>query len=128
MVGNPRRDREGTETVEPSRQIRTSRSEPRPSIEEAFAVLMLHKWSILVITLMTATLALLVSSRQTPIYESQAKILVLPVAVGAGSIAPQTPTSPPRRSLSPRRAWPERSWPRTSASKALLGLSSVPPA
>ena len=91
MVENPRRDREGTETVEPSRQIRTSRSEPRPSIEEAFAVLMLHKWSILVITLMTATLALLVSSRQTPIYESQAKILVLPVAVGAGSVAPQTP-------------------------------------
>ena len=84
MVKNSRSDGEGTEMVRSPGQIRPPRPEPSPSLEEAFAVFRLHKWSILLITLLTGGLALLVSIRQTPIYESQAKILVPPGQIGAG--------------------------------------------
>ena len=52
----------------------------RPDLREAIDVVWLRKWSILAITLLTLGMALLLSSRQTPIYESWVKILVVPVA------------------------------------------------
>jgi capsular exopolysaccharide synthesis family protein len=64
---------------QPLRSIRSPRPEPRPDLQEALAVVWLRKWSILAIALLTFGVALLVSSRQTPIYESQARILVTPI-------------------------------------------------
>jgi polysaccharide biosynthesis transport protein len=55
-----------------------SRSESSPRrLEEGLAVLGQRKWSILSVTLIAIAIALLVSSRQTPIYRSQATILVM---------------------------------------------------
>jgi len=77
---------------QPVRSIRTPHLEPRPDLREALAVVWLRKWSILVIALLTFGVALLVSSRRTPIYESQARILVTPVDnIGADSGALSTP-------------------------------------
>ncbi|MGQ0670609.1 MAG: YveK family protein, partial [Actinomycetota bacterium] len=47
-------------------------------IREYFAVLRLRKWSILLLTVLAAGAAFLYSSRQTPIYESTAKVLLKP--------------------------------------------------
>jgi len=52
----------------------------RPDLREAIDVVWLRKWSIAAITLLTVGMALLVSSQQTPIYQSWVKILVVPVA------------------------------------------------
>jgi tyrosine-protein kinase len=69
---------------QPIRTVRTPYAEIRPDLREAVAVVWLRKWSILAITLLTVGVALFVSSRQTPIYESQVRILVTPVT-GLGS-------------------------------------------
>ena len=54
-------------------------------------MLWFRKWSILAITLLTVAVALLVSSRQTPIDVSQAGVLVTPIDTGSESVAPVTP-------------------------------------
>lgn len=75
----------------PIRSVR-SYAELRPDLREALAVVWLRKWSILTITLLTVGVALLVSSRQTPVYESQVRVLVIPVSgVGTESIPIPTP-------------------------------------
>jgi capsular exopolysaccharide synthesis family protein len=51
------------------------------------SVVWLRKWSIIAITLATVGVALFVSSRQTPIYESQGRVLVTPVT-GVGAEVP----------------------------------------
>ena len=83
--------RSGTSGVRPVRPIRVPRSEPRLDLQEVLSVLWFRKWSILAITLLTVAVALLVSSRQTPIYESQASVLVTPIDTGAESIPPEAP-------------------------------------
>src|SRR5688572_24552278 len=72
---------------QPLRPVRPTYAQLRPDLREALSVLWLRKWSIVAITLLTVGVALLVSSRQTPIYESQVKILVIPVTgVGIDAI------------------------------------------
>src|SRR5687768_14908343 len=72
---------------QPLRPLRPAYPELRPDLREALSVVWLRKWSIMAITLLTVGVALLVSSRQTPIYESQVKILVIPVTgVGTDSV------------------------------------------
>jgi tyrosine-protein kinase len=63
---------------QPIRSIRSS-PEPSPDLQEALAVVWHRKWSILAIALLTLGVALFLSSRQTPIYESQVKLLVTPL-------------------------------------------------
>lgn len=77
---------------EPPPRFRAPHLELRPDLREAIAVVWLRKWSIVAITLLTVGMALLVSSRQTPIYESRVKILVIPVTgIGTDSVALQQP-------------------------------------
>jgi succinoglycan biosynthesis transport protein ExoP len=64
---------------QPLRSVRPPRPQVSPDLREALAVVWLRKWSILAITLLTLGVALLVSSRQTPIYEAQVRILLTPV-------------------------------------------------
>jgi uncharacterized protein involved in exopolysaccharide biosynthesis len=75
---------------QPLRPVRPTYAQLRPDLREALSVLWLRKWSIVAITLLTVGVALLVSSRQTPIYESQVKILVIPV-IDAGTDSVQVP-------------------------------------
>jgi polysaccharide biosynthesis transport protein len=63
---------------QPIRSIRSS-PEPSPDLQEALAVVWHRKWAILAIALLTLGVALFLSSRQTPIYESQVRLLVTPV-------------------------------------------------
>ena len=82
--------RSGTPGVRPVR-LQVPRSEPRLDLQEVLSVLWFRKWSILAITLLTVAVALLVSSRQTPIYESQASVFVTPIDTGAESVPPEDP-------------------------------------
>jgi capsular exopolysaccharide synthesis family protein len=71
----------------PIRSVGSSYAELRPDLRQALAVVWLRKWSIIAITLLTVGAALLVSSRQTPVYESRVRILVIPVTdVGTASV------------------------------------------
>jgi polysaccharide biosynthesis transport protein len=81
----------GTSGAGPVRAIRPPRSEPRLDLQEVLSVLWFRKWSIVAITLLTVAVALLVSSRQTPIYESQASVFVTPIDTGAESVPPEDP-------------------------------------
>lgn len=76
--------RTGSES--PLRSVRASYPDLRPDLREALAVVWVRKWSILAITLLIVGVALLVSSRQTPIYESDVRILVIPVT-GVGNVS-----------------------------------------
>jgi capsular exopolysaccharide synthesis family protein len=60
-------------------------------LQEVLSVLWFRRWSIVAITLLTVAVALLVSARQTPIYQSQAGILVTPIDTGAEFTTPETP-------------------------------------
>jgi len=60
------------------RSIRSS-PEPSPDLQEALAVVWHRKWQILAIVLLTLGVALFLSSRRTPVYESQVRLLVTPV-------------------------------------------------
>ena len=91
MAGEQWQGESGTSGARPVRPIRTPRSEPRLDLQEVLSVLWFRKWSILAITLLTVAVALLVSSRQTPIYQSQASILVTPIDTGAESTTPVIP-------------------------------------
>ena len=76
----------------PVRSIRPPYTEIRPDLRQALAVVWLRKWSILAITLLTVGVALLLSSRQPPIYESQTRILITPVTgIGTDSVEIQEP-------------------------------------
>jgi capsular exopolysaccharide synthesis family protein len=75
---------------QPIRSIRSS-PEPSPDLQEALAVVWHRKWSILAIALLTLGVALFLSSRQTPVYESQVRLLVTPLeGVEADSLSSST--------------------------------------
>jgi succinoglycan biosynthesis transport protein ExoP len=83
---------EGAAGQTPLRSLRSPQVELRPDLREALSVLWLRKWSIIAITLLVVGVALFVSSRQTPVYESTARILVIPVdGVGTDSLPIQEP-------------------------------------
>jgi succinoglycan biosynthesis transport protein ExoP len=63
---------------QPIRSIRSS-PEPSPDLQEALAVVWHRKWQILAIALLTFGVALFLSSRRSPVYESQVRLLVTPV-------------------------------------------------
>jgi capsular exopolysaccharide synthesis family protein len=65
--------------------------EHRLDLQEVLSVLWFRKWSIVAITLLTVAVALLVSARQTPIYQSEASVLVTPIDTGAESTTPEAP-------------------------------------
>jgi tyrosine-protein kinase len=76
---------------QPIRSIRSS-PEPSPDLQEALAVVWHRKWQILAIALLTLGMALFLSSRRTPVYESQVRLLVTPVeGVEADSPSFSTP-------------------------------------
>ncbi len=52
-----------------------------PSLRDYLAVIQLRKWSILGITALVLASTLFFSFRQTPVYESEAKVLVRPVSL-----------------------------------------------
>jgi non-specific protein-tyrosine kinase len=65
--------------------------ERRLDLQEAISVLWFRKWSILMVTLLTVGVGLLVSSRQTPIYESQASVLVTAIETGNEAVPTEEP-------------------------------------
>jgi capsular exopolysaccharide synthesis family protein len=75
---------------EPVRAFRTSPVVPQADLREALAVLWHRKWSILAVTLLVMTLALLGSSRQPSIYESMVKVLIIPTDSTDAGVAPPT--------------------------------------
>lgn len=78
MVKNLRPDwPEGERVGQPLRSTGWPRPKPSPQLEEVLDVLGLRKWSILVVTLLVTAMALLASSRQTPVYRSEAWVLVI---------------------------------------------------
>jgi capsular exopolysaccharide synthesis family protein len=77
----------------PEQSIRSIRSapEPSPDLQEALAVVWHRKWQILAIALLTLCVALFLSSRRTPVYESQARLLVTPVEGVEGDPSSSSP-------------------------------------
>jgi capsular exopolysaccharide synthesis family protein len=55
---------------------------PRPDLEDALQILWRYKWSIIAISLLMLAVAVFVSRRQTPVYESEARVLVVPIDLG----------------------------------------------
>lgn len=92
MVNMPRPDeprRYGA--AEPSlRSVRPARPEIGPDLRSALAVVWMRKWSIVAVVLLIVGVALLVSSRQAPVYESEVRILVTPVT-GSGTVSAPVP-------------------------------------
>lgn len=79
MADLPRR-RELGRQADPASSVRSVRSSPTeagPDLRGALAILWRRKWSILAVTLALVGLALFISSRQTPVYASQAQVLVI---------------------------------------------------
>ena len=99
MSKDPWRDEgQGVGLERPVGSIRPPRVEQRTDLQEALEILWRYKWSILVITLLTVAVALFVSSRQTPVYESKASVLVTPIDLGTGAI-PEVPNLPTEAEL-----------------------------
>lgn len=65
-------------------------TEPQVDLREYLAILRLRKWTILLTVAVTVATALFFSFRQTPIYVSQAKVVVTPANISA-SADPQDP-------------------------------------
>ena len=61
-----------------------ARSEP-PELREYFRVLWVRKWTLLLVVALVIGAMLFLSVRQTPLYESEAKVLVPPPAQSVGS-------------------------------------------
>lgn len=77
MADHPRREESGR--VGGGQPVRTVRPPPPnvgPDLRAALSIVWRRKWSIIAITLLVFGLALFVSSRQTPIYESKTSVLV----------------------------------------------------
>jgi capsular exopolysaccharide synthesis family protein len=91
VAQGPWPDESAPSPVRPVRPTQFAQQERRLDLQEVLSVLWFRKWSILAITLLTVAVALLVSSRQTPIYVSQAGVLVTPIDTGNESVAPETP-------------------------------------
>jgi capsular exopolysaccharide synthesis family protein len=72
------------------RSVRPPHVELRPDLRQALSILWLRKWSIMAITLLVVGVALFVSSRQTPIYQSTVRILVIAVDTIPSDTVPPT--------------------------------------
>src|SRR5918999_2328156 len=71
-----------------------------PQLREYLAVLRARKWGIVSITLVTVLAALFFSFRQTPIYESEAQVLVNPIQTSAlAGILPPPPNLDTERTV-----------------------------
>jgi capsular exopolysaccharide synthesis family protein len=77
--------------VRPLRRAQFPQQERRLDLQETLSILWYRKWSILIVTLLTVGASLLVSSRQTPIYESQASVLVTPIETGNETVPIEEP-------------------------------------
>ncbi|MGH9890421.1 MAG: polysaccharide biosynthesis tyrosine autokinase [bacterium] len=74
------------------RRVLAPSADTRPDFREALAVLRLRKWSILAITAAMLALALAISFRRTPLYRSEASVLVSRIEVfTTGIAAPPAP-------------------------------------
>jgi len=92
MVEKRKPDHASRGRVTDLRAIRSPRSVPRADLREGLGVVWLRKWSILAITLLLVGVALLLSRRQPPIYESSGKVLVTPPqGVGTSTAPPPEP-------------------------------------
>ena len=89
MAQGPWPDESAPPFVRPVRPTQFAQQERRLDLQEVLSVLWFRKWSILAITLLTVAVALLVSSRQTPIYVSQAGVLVTPIDTGSQTATPE---------------------------------------
>jgi succinoglycan biosynthesis transport protein ExoP len=81
MANKPIRGEESRyeDDEQPLRSIPPAQGEIGPNLRNPRTIIWLRKWSILAITLLAVGLALFISDRQTPIYESDVSILVTPV-------------------------------------------------
>ena len=91
MAKSPWTEEPAPAVAQRPRSLPVPRYEPRLDLQQVLSVLWLRKWSILFITVATVGVALIVSSRQVAIYESQASILVMPIDTGTESVAPVDP-------------------------------------
>lgn len=92
MVEKPWPDAPTTGADRPVRSIRPQPADPRPPLQDAVSVVWAHRMSILAITAVVVALALFISSRQTPVYESRVEVLVRSVPdVGTGEVTPRDP-------------------------------------
>ena len=91
MAEGPWPDESASARVRAMRSAQLSQQERRLDLQEVLSVLWYRKWSILAITVLTVAVALLVSSQQTPIYVSQAGVLVTPIDTGADAVTPEAP-------------------------------------
>lgn len=71
---------------------------PSRDLREFLGILRVRKWSILVVTLLVVSAAIFFSSRQTPLYRSEARVLVKAVTATQGSV-PQIPNLETEREL-----------------------------
>jgi capsular exopolysaccharide synthesis family protein len=82
-------------TPRDARHVRSGGPDVRPELQEALLVLWQRKWSILAITVLATGIALFLSGRQTPIYASDAEVLVRPLELGgdtSDTLAPNMET------------------------------------
>jgi succinoglycan biosynthesis transport protein ExoP len=80
--------------------LRDEQIEPEPpQLREYLAVLRLRKWSIMLVTALVVASTLAFSFLQTPLYESETKVLVKPVSVSPGVAPPALPNLETERGL-----------------------------
>ena len=91
MAEGPWPEESAPARVRPVRPTQFQQQERGLDLQEVLSVLWFRKWSILAVTVLTVAVALLVSSRQTPIYVSEAGVLVMPIDTGSESVAPEAP-------------------------------------
>ena len=79
MADLPRRGESGRhgDSAPSVRSVRSAPTDAGPDLRRALAILWRRKWSIIAVTLALVGLALFISSRQTPVYASQARVLVI---------------------------------------------------
>ena len=80
--------------------LRGEQFEPEPPhLREYLAVLRLRKWSIILVTALVVASTVVFSFLQTPLYESETKVLVKPVSLSPGTALPTLPNLETERGL-----------------------------
>jgi capsular exopolysaccharide synthesis family protein len=64
------------------------RDEERAQLRDYLAVLRVRRWSVVVVVALVVAGALAYSARQTPLYQSRARILIQPFAAGTTTVQP----------------------------------------
>jgi len=90
-VAGHRQEERGSARIKALRPTQFPQQERRLDLQEILSILWFRKWSILIVTLLTVGAALLASSRQTPIYESEASVLVTPIETGNETVPVEEP-------------------------------------